>query len=160
MEKPENGQRRHLTAEEKVAILRKHFLEKVPVSALCEQARAESDGLLPLAEGVLRERGGGVRAAAGRAESGSCEEKVERSAGQARPEGRGHGRIAGGARRAKKKSWGGLKASWVQPDVRDEVVDFVRKLGREDGDGRLAAGGAGSGSCGASTTSGRSGTAR
>jgi transposase-like protein len=37
MEKPENGQRRHLTAEDKVSILRKHFLEKVPVSTLCEQ---------------------------------------------------------------------------------------------------------------------------
>ena len=30
-------QRKHLTAEEKVGILRKHFLEKVPVSTLCEQ---------------------------------------------------------------------------------------------------------------------------
>jgi transposase len=30
-------QRKHLTAEEKVAILRKHFLEKAPVSTLCEQ---------------------------------------------------------------------------------------------------------------------------
>ncbi len=30
-------QRKHLTAEEKVAILRKHFLEKVPVSTLCEE---------------------------------------------------------------------------------------------------------------------------
>lgn len=30
-------QRKHLTAEEKVSILRKHFLEKVPVSTLCEE---------------------------------------------------------------------------------------------------------------------------
>jgi transposase-like protein len=30
-------QRRHLTAQEKVAILRRHFLEKVPVSTLCEE---------------------------------------------------------------------------------------------------------------------------
>ena len=30
-------QRKHLTAEEKVSILRKHFLEKVPVSTVCEQ---------------------------------------------------------------------------------------------------------------------------
>jgi len=29
--------RKRLTAEEKVAILRKHFLEKVPVSTLCEE---------------------------------------------------------------------------------------------------------------------------
>ncbi len=30
-------QRKHYTAEEKVAILRRHFLEKVPVSDLCEE---------------------------------------------------------------------------------------------------------------------------
>lgn len=30
-------QRKHLSAEQKVAILRRHFLEKVPVSALCEE---------------------------------------------------------------------------------------------------------------------------
>jgi len=30
-------QRRHFSAEEKVAILRRHFLEKVPISDLCDQ---------------------------------------------------------------------------------------------------------------------------
>ena len=30
-------QRKRLTAEEKVAILRRHFVEKVPVSALCDE---------------------------------------------------------------------------------------------------------------------------
>lgn len=30
-------QRKHHTAEEKVAILRRHFLDKVPVSDLCEE---------------------------------------------------------------------------------------------------------------------------
>jgi transposase len=30
-------QRRHFTAEQKVALLRLHFLEKTPVSDLCEQ---------------------------------------------------------------------------------------------------------------------------
>ena len=30
-------QRKHHTAEEKVATLRRHFLEKVPISDLCEE---------------------------------------------------------------------------------------------------------------------------
>jgi transposase len=30
-------ERKHYTAEEKVAILRRHFLDKVPVSDLCEE---------------------------------------------------------------------------------------------------------------------------
>ncbi len=32
------GQRKHFTPEEKVSILRRHLLEKVPVSTVCEQA--------------------------------------------------------------------------------------------------------------------------
>jgi len=31
-------QRKHLTPEEKVAILRRHLVEKVPVSTVCEEA--------------------------------------------------------------------------------------------------------------------------
>src|SRR5437667_11612012 len=31
------GQRRHFTPAQKVALLRQHFLDKVPVSDLCEQ---------------------------------------------------------------------------------------------------------------------------
>ena len=34
---PESRQRRHFTPEEKVAILRRHFLEKVPISDLCDE---------------------------------------------------------------------------------------------------------------------------
>lgn len=31
-------QRKHLSAEEKVSILRRHFIEKIPISLVCEQA--------------------------------------------------------------------------------------------------------------------------
>ena len=34
-------QRRHFTSEEKVRILRRHLVEKVPVSALCEELGTE-----------------------------------------------------------------------------------------------------------------------
>ena len=50
-------QRKHYTPEEKVAILRRHLLEGVPISELCDELGTPADGLLPLAEGVLRERG-------------------------------------------------------------------------------------------------------
>ncbi len=33
----------------------------------------------------------------------------------------------GGAHRVKKKSWGTLTKNWVPHDVRDQVVDFVRR---------------------------------
>jgi transposase len=44
-------ERMHYTAEEKVAILRRHLLDKVPVSDLCEELQPHR--LLSLAEGVL-----------------------------------------------------------------------------------------------------------
>ncbi len=41
-------ERKHFTPEEKVAILRRHLVDKIPVSELCEE--------LGLAEGTVRER--------------------------------------------------------------------------------------------------------
>src|SRR3974377_2338339 len=55
-------QRKHYAPEEKVAILRRHFLEKEPISKLCDEVGTPADGLLPLAEGVLRERSCCIRA--------------------------------------------------------------------------------------------------
>src|SRR5246127_416454 len=42
-------------------------------------------------------------------------------------QGRGPGRADGGAHRVKKKAWGTLTATWVPHDMRDQVVDFVRR---------------------------------
>ena len=50
--------RKHYTAQEKVAILRRHLVDKEPVSKLCDERALQptvfyQDGVLPLAEGVL-----------------------------------------------------------------------------------------------------------
>jgi len=34
-----NSNRRHFTPQEKVALLRRHLLEKIPISTLCEEAK-------------------------------------------------------------------------------------------------------------------------
>jgi transposase len=49
-------ERKHYTAEEKVAVLRRHLLDKVPVSDLCEELGLQPTVFVPLAERVLRER--------------------------------------------------------------------------------------------------------
>ena len=46
-------QRKHYTPEEKVAILRRHLLEQVPISELCDKQGLQPTGVLPLAERVL-----------------------------------------------------------------------------------------------------------
>src|SRR5687767_7003212 len=55
-------QRNQYAPEEKVAILRRHLLEKEPISKLCDESGTPADGLLPLAKGILRERGCCLRA--------------------------------------------------------------------------------------------------
>ncbi len=52
-------QRKHYTPEEKVAILRRHLVEGVPISDLCDERGLQPTVFVPLAEGVLRERSGG-----------------------------------------------------------------------------------------------------
>jgi hypothetical protein len=85
-----------------------------------------ADGLLPLAEGILRERGGCLPAE-------STAEPLRRAGADRLPgeedpdQGRGSGRANGGARRAKKRHWGTLTGSWVPHDTRDQIVDFVRR---------------------------------
>ena len=56
--------RKRFTAQEKVAILRLHLLEHVPDLGSLRPARHPPHAVLPLAEGVLRERRGRLRAAA------------------------------------------------------------------------------------------------
>jgi hypothetical protein len=56
-------QPKHYTPEEKVAVLRRHLLEKEPILKLCDEVGLQPHGLLPLAEGVVRERCVRLRAA-------------------------------------------------------------------------------------------------
>ena len=50
--------RKRLTAEEKAKSLRRHLVDKVPVSEVCEGVRDSAHGVLPLAEADVRGRGG------------------------------------------------------------------------------------------------------
>ena len=45
--------RKHYTAEEKVAVLRRHLVDKEAVSKLCDELALQPTVFLPLAEGVL-----------------------------------------------------------------------------------------------------------
>ena len=119
-------QRKHYTPEEKVAILRRHLLDKVPVSELCDEL-----GLQPTVFYRWQKEFFENGAAAFRAESAAqplSRAGTDRVPGEEDPDqGRGPGRADGGAHRAKKKPWGTLTGVWVPHDVRDQVVDFVRR---------------------------------
>ena len=120
-------ERKHYSAEEKVAILRRHLLDKVPVSDLCEEL-----GLRPTVfyrwQKEFFENGAAAFQARTSPPPGGGEAETDCVLGkEGADEGRGHGRVDGGAHRAKKKSWGTLTGVWVPHDVRDQVMDFVRR---------------------------------
>ena len=45
--------RRHFTPKEKVAILKRHLVDEVPVSDLCDELNLQPRSVLPMAAGVL-----------------------------------------------------------------------------------------------------------
>ena len=98
MKKP----RKHYTAEEKVAILRRHLLEQEPISKLCDEV-----GLQPTVfyrwQKEFFENGAAAFQTKARTEP-SGRAGADRVPGEEDPaQGRGPGRADGGARRAKKR---------------------------------------------------------
>src|SRR5438270_6764646 len=113
-------ERKHYNAEEKVAILRRHLLDKVPVSDLCEEL-----GLRPTVfyrwQKEFFENGAAAFQAKGRSDHQT--EQSERERGEDDPaQGRSPGRVA-----LRKRPSGTLNGVWVPHDARDQIVDFVRR---------------------------------
>ncbi len=48
--------RKNYTAQEKVAILKRHLVDKIPVSDLCDQYQLKPTVYYSVAEGIFRER--------------------------------------------------------------------------------------------------------
>src|SRR5262249_3395788 len=102
--------------------------------------RHSPDALLPLAEGVLRERRHRLREPrqAPQNRRGHQGPRDRRPRGEAPAQERGLGRTHGGARPANKRTWGALKGVWVPHDTRDQVVDFVNQWSSQTGIAVLA----------------------
>lgn len=117
--------RRNYTSEQKASVLKKHLVENVPISDICDEQKLQPSlyyywqrQLFESAERAEEQRG---------AESGEGARSAHRAArGQAGEEGLDHRGDQRGVRGAKKRAWGALNGRWVPHDTRDEVVDFVR----------------------------------
>ena len=116
--------RKNYTPPEKVAILRRHLIDRVPVSDLCDEYQLSPTALLRLAKAVLRERCLCFRSQerVGRAVAPADH---RRAAGEAPAQERGRRRIDGRTYPTKKRAWGPLTNAWVPHDVRDAIVDYV-----------------------------------
>src|SRR5215470_4650859 len=121
-------ERKHFTPEEKVAILRRHLVDKVPVSELCEEL-----GLRPTVfyrwQKELFENGAAAFQSQERPHR-QVEEKqkrIEFLEKKVRTKDEVLAELMAEHIALKKKSWGTLTGGWVPHDVRDQVVDFVRR---------------------------------
>ena len=121
-------ERKHFTPEEKVAILKQHLVDKVPVSELCEEL-----GLRPTVfyrwQKELFENGAAAFQSQERPQR-QVEEKqkrIEFLEKKMQTKDEVLAELMAEHIALKKKSWGTLTGNWVPHDVRDLVVDFVRR---------------------------------
>ena len=148
--------RKNYTPVEKVAILRRHLLDHVPVSDLCDEYQA-------VAHPVLRSG----RSSSSRTERSAFERKngpagepkspktIAALREKASAQERGRRRADGRTHPAKKRAWGTLTGGLGSPRrTRDAIVDYVRTLVRADRDPRRQVRRVGLGSPPASSTTG------
>ena len=121
MKKP----RKHYAAVEKVAILRRHLLERVPVSDLCDQYHIQPSMFYNWQKQFF-ENGAAAFEQPRSAPEKHQERRIAALQDKIQAQKRGRGRAAGGARQTKKSTWGALTGAWVPHDIRDQVVDYVR----------------------------------
>ena len=110
--------RKHYTAEEKVAILRRHLLEQEPVSKLCDEL-----GLQPTVfyrwQKEFFENGAAAFEQKRPTNHSADQERIAYLEKKIQTKDECSGRADGGARRAKKRHWGTLTGTWVPHDMRD-----------------------------------------
>ncbi len=115
--------RKHYTPEEKVSILRRHLVEKVPVSDLCQELKLRPTVFYRWLKEFFKN---GAAAFQKDSKSESKQDKERIAALEAKLKSKNE--VLSELMEehvALKKSWGALKGIWGPPDTRDAVVDFV-----------------------------------
>jgi putative transposase len=117
--------------EEKVAILRRHLVEKVPVSNLCEESGVHPTVFYSWLKQFF-EQGGAAFSPPERASrrEESLKQRVEALEAKLRRKGEVLPELME-EHVALKKSWEDLKGQWTPHDTRNQVIDFVRRWSRE-----------------------------
>jgi transposase len=151
-------QRKHYTPEEKVAILRRHLLEKEPISKLCDEM-----GLQPTVfyrwQKEFFENGVAAFEPKRPSNHSAEQERIAYLEKKIQTKDEVLAELMAEHVALKKEIGGTLTGVWVPHDTRDQVVDFVRRCSEktEIGAGRFIAG---SISLPARSTTGGNATAR
>ena len=118
--------RKHYTAEEKVAILRRHLLDKEPVSTLCDELALQPTVFYRWQKEFF-ENGAATFQTNNRSRRQPEQERIARLEKKIQTKDEVLAELMAEHNRVKKKPWGTLTKTWTPPDVRDQIVDFVRR---------------------------------
>lgn len=125
-------ERRHWSAEEKTKLLRRHLIEKLPIAKICEEAKLAPSLFHKWQEQLFMNAPVALadRRAPDRSQDQQRIEKLEQKIQQKNEV---LAELMGEHVALKKSSWGTLNGCWVEPDLRDEVVAFVRRWSERTG---------------------------
>ena len=115
------------SADEKTKLLRRHLIERIPISRICEEAQLAPSLFHRWQEQLFQNAAAALEGKRGpeRHPEQQRIEKLEQKIRQAR--------IPGRARRFNKRVWGTLNGCWVEPDIRDAVMDSIRRWSKRTG---------------------------
>src|SRR5437879_3089090 len=126
--------RKHYTPEEKVAILRRHLLEQVPISELCDK-----HGLQPTVfyrwQKEFFENGAAAFQPKARPNHSAEQERIAYLEKKIQTKDEVLAELMAEHIALKKNAWGPLTGLWVPHDTRDQIVDFVRRWSEKTGIG-------------------------
>jgi len=117
-------QRKHYTPEEKVAILRKHLVEGVAISDLCDELGLQPTVFYRWLKEFL-ENGAAAFQQRGRTNHQPEQERIAYLEKKIQTKDEVSAELMAEHVALKKKSWGTLTGVWVPHDTRDQIVDFV-----------------------------------
>jgi putative transposase len=118
-------ERKHYAAEEKVAILRRHLVEQVPVSELCDKLGLQPTVLYRWQKEFF-ENGATAFQKKGRPNHPAEQERIAYLEKKIQTKDEVLAELMA-EHVAQKNAWGTPTGAWVPHDTRDQIVDFVRR---------------------------------
>jgi len=119
-------QRKQYSPEENIAILRRHLLEKEPISKLCDEV-----GLQPTVfyrwQKEFFENGAAAFEEKARPNHSADQERIAYLEGKIQTKDEVLAELMAEHVAIKKDAWGTLTGIWVPHDTWDQIVDFVRR---------------------------------
>ena len=117
--------RRQHAADLKATVLRRHYVDKVAISALCEEYDLQPS-LVHYWQQQFWANAGAAFEAPGSSRECELEKKLATAEEAVTKKDSVIAWVTEEHVRLKKVTWGHLNGKWVAPDLRDNVIDFIR----------------------------------